>query len=131
MTIKELSQIYYLKKEIAGYKEKIARLEARATDTSAKITGMPHTSGTSDKVGALSADAADYRAMLRDALERRSIELAKLNQYIEQCDDSLTRQILRYRFIDCMSWGTVAVKLGGNNTADSCRMNVKRFLKKI
>lgn len=115
MTIKELSQIYYLKKEIAGYKEKIARLEARATDTSAKITGMPHTSGTSDKVGELSADAADYRAMLRDALERRSIELAKLNQYIEQCDDSLTRQILRYRFVECMNWRDVVDAIGGTS----------------
>lgn len=131
MTIKELSQIYYLKKEIASLKGKIAELEAKATDTSAKITGMPHTSGTSDKVGALSSDAADYRTLLSDALERHSIELIRLNEYIERCDDSLTRQILRYRFIDCMSWGAVAVKVGGNNTADSCRMNVKRFLKKI
>lgn len=112
MTIKELSQIYYLKKEIAGYKEKIARLEARATDTSAKITGMPHTSGTSDKVGALSADVADYRAMLREALERRSIELAKLNQYIEQCDDSRIRQMLRYKFIENMRWFDIVEAMG-------------------
>ena len=63
-------------------------------------------------------------------MKRCNDEFVKLTAYIEQCDDSLTRQILRYRFVELMPWDQVAVKVGGNNTADGCRMNVKRFLKK-
>lgn len=129
MTIKELSQIYYLKKEIASLKGKIAELEAKATDTSAKITVMPHTSGTSDKVGALSSDAADYRTLLSDALERHNIELIRLNEYIERCDDSLTRQILRYRFVECMKWCDVVEAIGGTSEY-AVKHTVYRYIRK-
>lgn len=131
MTIKELSQLYYLKREIAGLEMKISELEAKAVDTSVKITGMPHSFGVSDKVGRLIAEIDCYRHRLEERRQCCTAELLRLNDYIAECDDSLTRQILTYRFIDGLSWGRVAVKVGGGNTSDSCRMNVKRFLKKL
>ena len=130
MTIKELSQYYYLRREITGYREKIAGLEAKATDISAKITGMPHASATGDKIGRLATEAEYYRDILLKRMEYCNAELLKLTEYIAGCDDSLIRQILTYRFVECMSWGQVAVKVGGGNTADSCRKRAKRFLQR-
>ncbi len=39
-------------------------------------------------------------------------------------------EIIRYRFIDKLSWDAVAYKMGENNTEDGMRMAVLRYLKK-
>ena len=41
MTKQELSQLYYLKKEIAELQSRIVELEILATKSTATITGMP------------------------------------------------------------------------------------------
>lgn len=112
MTLKELSQLYYLKREISDIKCRIAELEAKATDTSAKITGMPHSGKSGDKIGSIISKIDYYKSALNKKLTEYTSELIRLNEYISACPDSLTRQILKYRFIDGMSWPQVAAKIG-------------------
>ena len=64
MTLKELSQLYYLNREIEDLKNKISELEEKATDTSVKITGMPHGAGAGDKIGRAVAELDYYKAKL-------------------------------------------------------------------
>ncbi len=45
MTKKELSQLYYLKKEIKEQQRRIAELEVAATKCTANISGMPSGKG--------------------------------------------------------------------------------------
>ena len=63
--------------------------------------------------------------------KKRRTELKKLTRFISSCSDPLVRSILIKRFIDGESWTSVAVKVGGNNTADNCRMIVSRYLEKL
>ena len=63
MTKKELSQLYYLKKEIKEQQRRIAELEAVATNCSTKITGLPSGKGISDKIGNYAAQIADLKAL--------------------------------------------------------------------
>lgn len=51
MTLKELSQLYYLNREIEKDEQRLAELEAIATGTTQNVTGMPHGSSVGDKVG--------------------------------------------------------------------------------
>ena len=44
---------------------------------------------------------------------------------------SRMQRIIRYRYLEGMSWGQVAVKMGRRATADSVRMELERFLKEI
>lgn len=46
MTKAELSQLFYLNREIEAEKRRIAELEAKATNISANVTGMPGVSST-------------------------------------------------------------------------------------
>lgn len=115
MTIKELSQLYYLKREISNIERKIAKLEDEATDTSAKITGMPHSGKSGDKIGSIVAQIDYYESALNKNLAECASEFIRLNEYISACPDSLTRQILEYRFIDGMSWNQVADQIGGTS----------------
>lgn len=50
-------------------------------------------------------------------------------EYINGIEDWQTRKMFKLRFLKGKSWIQVAQKVGGN-TADSCRMKVKRFLQK-
>ena len=77
MTLKELSQLYYLNREIEDLKIKISELEDKATDTSAKITGMPHGAGAGDKIGRAVAELDYYKAKLTNRLEQCRIELIR------------------------------------------------------
>ena len=49
MTIKELSQLYYLNREIQQEQQKLAELRAAATNTTARISGLPGVGSISDK----------------------------------------------------------------------------------
>lgn len=60
---------------------------------------------------------------------RREIEV-----YIANIPDSLVRCIIRYRYIDCMTWGEIAAKLTtdgkGEYSGNTCRMVAERYMKK-
>lgn len=127
MTKKELSQLYWINREIQKEKERLAELEAAATNTAAKISGLPHVSGISDKT-AIAAQIADCKAIIEAKINLSVVEYNKLNRYIASIDDSYIRQILRQRYILGYSWTKVAYQIGGGNTADSVRMAHNRFL---
>lgn len=127
MTKRELSQLYYLNREITQERERLAQLEAAATSTASAISGLPHAGTISDKT-ALAAAIADSRAII-EAKQRTAVaEYNRLMRYIAGVNDSVIRQILSARYVDGLSWQAVANKVGGNNTADSVRMAINRFL---
>ena len=129
MTKAELSQLYYLNREIEAEQRRIAELEAKATNISAKVTGMPGGAGISDKT-AIAAEIADSRAIVQAKAEQCIHEYNRLCRYIAGVDDSLMRQILQYRYISGLNWTQVAMRIGGGNTPDSVRMAHDRFLKR-
>lgn len=69
-----------------------------------------------------------YRLQLELADEKLLKLLEEVEQYIAGIEDSRIRRIMRYRYIDNLNWVQVAQKMGGNHTADSCRMAHDRYL---
>ncbi len=53
----------------------------------------------------------------------------EINSFIDEIDDSLTRQILYCRYIKCMSWQKIASVTGGIIGVDGVRRIAERFLK--
>ena len=130
MTKKELSQLYYLKKEIKEQQRRIAELEAVATNCSTKITGLPSGKGISDKIGNYAAQIADLKALLDLNLKKCFYEFNRLNRYIEEVEEPLRKQIMIYRFENQMSWMQIEKAMGGKNRAESLRKKLYRYLKK-
>lgn len=66
--------------------------------------------------------------------EKRIAELddirADIEDYVQSIDDSETRRILYFRYIDGMTWGEVAENMGDGWTGDACRIKHQRFLDK-
>ena len=130
MTIKELSQLYYLNQEIEMDRMRLRNLEARAQPGAQVITGMPHAPGTKDKVGECAAEIADLRGIIEAKHQQCLYERARLERYIAGIDDSLTRQMFKLRFVNGLTWRQVAACIGGGNTDDGCRKAVQRYLRK-
>ncbi len=127
MTIKELSQLYYLNREIEQLAQELAEKESAATSATTKITGLPHAGSMSDKA-ALWAAIADARTIIEAKQKICVAEYNKLIRYIASVEDSMMRQILTLRFVNGLSWRQVANHIGGNNTEDGVRMAATRFI---
>ena len=130
MTLKELSQLYYLNREIEMDQQRLRELEVKALPGAQVITGMPHGSGVSDVVGRYAAEIADLRGIIEAKHQQCLYERSRLERYIAGIDDSLLRQIFTYRFINGLPWHQVAACIGGGNTEDGCRKAVKRYLER-
>ena len=97
MIKKELSQLYYLKKEIRQLEQRIKELETAAMNCTAKITGLPHGTGINDKIGNYAAQTADLKVLLDLTLKKCFYELKRLDRYIhsfiQSVNDPSVRQI--------------------------------------
>lgn len=114
MTKRELSQLYYLNREIDRECARLAQLEAAATSTTSTISGLPHAGTISDKT-AIAAAIADSRAIIETKISLSVIEYNRLTRYIAGIDDSLIRQILKLRYIDGLTWQRIAFEVGEND----------------
>lgn len=126
MTSRELSQLYWLNKEIEQEKKRLAELEAAATDTSVKITGLPHVSGISDKTS-IAANIVASKDIIKAKTCQCIEEYNFLNQYISSIDDSWIRNIMVQRHIKMRSWPKIAANM--NTTEGSIKMAYFRYLK--
>ena len=68
-----------------------------------------------------------YRTQLRNSEKRAAELVSEIEKYINSIEDCRMRRIIRYRFIDKLSWNEVADKMGGNATGESVRKNFERF----
>ena len=129
MTKKELSQLYYLNREIEENQRRLQELMAFAEGKAVEITGMPKASGIYDIIGDCAAEIADLKNIIALNTQRCWYELSRLRRYIDSVEDSQMRMILTLRYVNGLKWQQVAFSIGGGNTADSVRLAHDRFLK--
>lgn len=130
MTKKELSQLFYLNREIEEDKRKLEELKVAAEGGAAKITGMPHVSGMSRSIESYSILIAEQEELIAAKVKQTIILYNQLNRYIMTIEDSLIRQIISLRYVNGLNWTQVAMSIGGDNTPDGVRMLHNRFLRK-
>ena len=112
MNKRELSQLYYLNREIEEQQRRLQELEALATSCTSHITGMPKTQGVVDRIAGYVAEIADLRNLLDLNIKKCFFELNRLNRYINGIEDSQMRLILSLRYINGLSWQQIAFSIG-------------------
>lgn len=131
MTLKELSQLYYLNREIKMDQRRLEELRAKSTSPgSPRFDGMPHSKSNVSKVERYAEDIADLEAIIAAKQQQCIHERNRLERYINDIDDSLTRQIFTFRFVNGLPWPQVAAHIGGNNTEKSVSKACYRYLEK-
>ncbi len=117
MTKKELTQLYYLNREIMNGTEELVELKIKQRN------GSPW-----NKDGEKMIKEREQALVLKI---RGCTQLKeRIDKFINGIDDSLTRQIFHYRYVKCMSWRQVAYMTGGYCTEDCVRKIAERYLKK-
>ena len=127
MTRKELSRLYVLSRDIEQIQKLIEEKEAQIEKLTAQLTGMPR---PSSQISYAIEELIDMTNML--VVKKREAEIVRSmgERFIYSIDDPLIRTILSLRYLENLSWNQIAMKIGGNNTADSVRMAEARFWKK-
>ncbi len=129
MTKKELSQLYYLRKEIKEQQRRLSELEALATSCNAKITGIPNGNGVSDKIANYVTEIADLKSLLDLNLKKCFYELNRLDRFISSVKDSEMRIILTLRYSQGLSRQQIAQNMGVLGDGSTERKKHNRFLK--
>lgn len=131
MTVKELSQLYYLIRETEADQRRLDELEAAAcAPGSPRLDGMPRIQRQGSKIEKLAAEIVDLQMIIAARQIQCVHERARLERWISAIPDSFLRQIFHYRFVEGLSWRQVAFRVGGGNTSDSVRMACMRYLDK-
>ena len=130
MTKKELSQLYWLNREIEMEKRKLAELTAAASGSTQNITGLPHVGG-GDKTGNLAILIAEQRDLIELKVKQSVIEYNRLNRYIASVEDAQMRIILSLRYINGLSWQQVALHMGMDGDGSTQRKQHNEFLRKL
>ena len=130
MTLKELSQLYYLNREIEREQERLEKLRVRASASGAsKYDSMPKSPSFENRLERYTAEIVDLEAIIQAKTVQYLHERNRLERYIAEIPDSLTRQIFRLRFVGGLTWVQIAFEVGGGNTEEGVRKRVYRHLR--
>lgn len=131
MTLKELSQVYYLNREIEQDRERLEEIRKKAQSPSGSNLSGTFVGGASESnIERYTAEIADLEAIIKAKIMQCLHERNRLERYIAEIPDAYVRQIFTLRFIDGLSWVQVAFSIGGKCTADGARMACNRHIKK-
>lgn len=128
MSLQELNEHFELRDRLAKAKDILASLHDAIYPKSPAMTGMPHGSGVSDRVGNLAAEIADMSASIKALETEIEQSETKILEFISGIDDDQTRLIFRLRFIRGLTWKEVASIIGGHNTEVGVKTACYRYL---
>lgn len=121
MTREEVSQIYYLNREIRKLQHNLEELRGSGLQ-SPKIDGMPKAQGRTgsptERQGVAEADLELQIEALLSEVKRKQREIF---EYIGSVEDSMIRMIIIFRCVDLCTWEQVAKNIGGPMTAEAAR----------
>jgi hypothetical protein len=130
MTLKELSQLYYLNREIEMDQQRLEELRARAASPAApKLDGMPHNPSVDNRLERYIAEIVDMEVIISAKQTQCIRERNRLLRYIADVPDSLTRQILTLRCVNGLNWLQVAAHIGGGNTEVGVKQRFYRYVR--
>ena len=128
ITKRELSQLYYLSREIERDKRRLKELEALAEGTTQHLTGMPIAPGFGDKTARYAIEIMELKEIIECNMRRCMIEYNRLIRFISSVEDSQMRQILTLRYVNGMTWQRIATEIGETDESYPRRKHNK-FLK--
>ena len=158
MTVKDLSKLYWLNREVELSQKQLATLETEIKDdaeelsrlrasldglASPNLSGMPHGSSVHSPV----ENTVEHIMTLENALRKKHdalvnlkarisarqtliiLERDRLEQYIGTIDDPFMRQVFTLRFVNGLPWQQVASSIGKEATWDSVKRSCYRYIR--
>lgn len=133
MSRKELERIFYLKKELSMWQDRLRELQYDIALSPKVIDGMPfqNTNSTSDPTQQKAIRLAEVSNVIKGKIAEIQFSIAEIERFIISIDDSLIRMIIEYRCVNLLKWEEIAGRLGEGYTAESVRQTYHRFVDKM
>lgn len=128
MTKQELSQLYYLNKEIEKDKRQLEELKTKAYKITPTISAMPKGGGDGDRVARFACEIGDLEDMIDINIRKCYYEQKRLMNYINCIESSELRMIFSLRYISGLSWRQIAFSIGEHDESYPRRKHMS-FLK--
>lgn len=140
MTKKELNRYFWLRHEIERQQKRLTKLEdkrSRQSDTVGDtVRDYRSGKGIPVRIDGLPSDAFTLPVMIALLEEeiRKNIEESEkaavgIEKYVQNINDPKVRELMRSRFIDCLSWEEVGAQNFIN--ADYARQLINKHIKQI
>lgn len=130
MDKRTLYRLFVLPKMVEQKRREVQRIWERLTSISPSLSGMPHAGGVHDKIGEGVPELVEKKEELEAQIRAYEKEADMITGWIDAIEDLQVNLIFSLRFKERMSWNEVADNVGGNNTENSVRMMVNRYLEK-
>ena len=117
MTLQQLNSHFELVEQYLNAEYMLLRLRDAAGLKAQAITGMPHGTGVSDKVGDTAVELVRAEEKLVTLYNRLKEDEAPIIAWIDTVDDICTQTALRLRFIHGKQWKEVSDMVGFSEEA--------------
>lgn len=128
LVLEDLTQIYYINKEISIIQQEISELEGKNFYHAGRITDMPRGGIKKDEFAEYAEKMKTLRDMLWYNLKKLQMKRAEIETFLEAIEDGEMRLIMRLRCVNNMKWEEIAREIGLERTTVSKKFN--HFLKK-
>ena len=133
MTRKDLEKVYYLKRELRMWEERLKELYADMAQDTIAPDGMPHsvTNNVGSPTESKAIQIADHIDLIKGKQAEIRVAIREVEAFIVGIEDPLIRQIVELRCAHCMTWEEVSDRVGKGANAESIRQMYHRFLKEV
>ncbi len=130
MTVKELSQLYFLKKEIERENLRLQELLSLSGGSSLALSPVSFGKKVSDKTGELAVNISELKDLIEKNIKRCFEEMKKISFFINGIEDSEMRLIISLRFINGFTWQQISFHIGYQDESTP-RKRFERFMKSV
>lgn len=124
MTFEDVSQIYYINKEIKELYRELAELRQQSFVKPISISDMPRGGDSKDLLIEYTNSVLEIEDMIRYSLMKLQRERKKIEQFLDTIEDPELRLIMRLRCVNNMGWKEIGEEVGCERTTVS-----KKFYK--
>lgn len=131
MTQTELEKVYFLKKELNMWQERLSELQADIALGIKELDGMPrsNTNGTSNPTAEKAIKLQEVSKIIEGKISEIQYAISEVDEYILTITDPKLRIILQCRCRMLMKWDEVAEQLGAGYNSESVRQIYHRHIK--
>lgn len=124
MTVEELSQIYYVNKEIKSLQRELAELKQKNFYKPNIITDMPRGGEAKEQNLEYVNDILMIEDLINYSLRKLQYERKRVEEFLGTIEDAELRLIMRLRVVNNMKWEDIGREIGMERTTVS-----KKFYK--
>lgn len=127
-TQERLKSYIFLRREVENQLERLSRMKSNELfPARMESDGSKHTASGSDRMANAIVRRLEYQEKILDEVERKMDEMDAIEWAINGLSDSIEREILRMRYVDCEGlkhtpWREIALDLYGDDDEAQMQM---------